>query len=996
MADDPRSFRRFLQSVVRPAIYGHRLPLEVAAHHLRGEPVPFADAAQRAFLPFSVGDPWGGTWDTTWFRFRGSIPGDWIGTEVAALIHLGGDQMVGFTAEGQIWDARARPVQGLHHRHREFVLTHEARGGEPVEFFVEAAANPIPPWVLADWPLLMPDYGGKPLYVLETAELAVVDRRVEGLYFDMRVLLELADLVPDRSVEITRALDAARELVDPGDVAGSVAAALARLAPVLDVSTSSPHSVVAVGHAHIDCAWLWPVRETRRKCARTFSNQLRLLERYPEHRFVCSQAVQYQWMKDEYPEIYRGITEQVRSGRWEPVGGMWVEPDSNIPSGESLVRQLVVGKRFFAEEFGVETHELWIPDVFGYSAALPQIARQAGVTALITQKMSWNDTNPFPHTTFWWEGHDGSRLLAHFPPANTYNGDFSAAEVAAGLDRVGDTEGAALHLYPYGFGDGGGGPTATMVERHRRMADLGGLPRVEIGTVGGFLDRLRHESDHLPTWVGELYLEAHRATLTTHADVKLANRRGEEALRCAELWSVAASLDRREVLEPAWKCLLLQQFHDILPGSSIHWVYEDTRRSIGEVIDTADSVIAEAQSLLAGDRPADGLVAFNPSSYERTEVTDLPDGTLGVVAAPACGWSTVGAGPNPAGPDPVSIGDGWLDNGLLRVSWDADGLLTSVLDLAEGREVLAVGTRGNLFQIHEDHPPAFDAWDVDRSYLDQVSDLVAVDSIEIVERHPLRAGVRFVRTFGGSTIDQTMRLAAGSRRLEFRTGVDWHERHRFLKVAFPVSVRSTRATYEIQHGHIERPTVTNTSWDAARFEVCGHRWADLSEPGYGVALLNDCKYGYDIRGSIMRLSLLRGPGFPDPEADQGEHRFAYALLPHAGDLRAPDGVITQAEHFNLPVSFVSGRSEGRLISIDRPGVSIEAIKWADRADAIVVRLCEVWGSRGPVGVTLHHPYTTVSRTDLLERTVSPMASRGGRVELDLRPFELVTLRFEVD
>ena len=363
MADNPDSVRRYLNTVVRPAIYGRRAALEVSAHHLHGEPIPAIEAVGRPFTPFEVGDAWGGRWDTTWFRFRGSIPDSWSGAEVVALIHLGGDQMVGFTAEGQIWDSGLRPVQGLHHQHREFVLTTVAQGDEPVDFFVEAAANPIPPWHLADWPLLLPDYSGAPLYTLETAELAVVDRSVEALFLDMRVLVELAAQDPDRSEETILALERVRGIIDPEDVSAWVFPARDILAPLLDRPTSSANAVVAVGHAHIDCAWLWPLRETRRKCARTFSNQLRLLERYPEHRFVCSQAAQYQWMKDGYPDLYEQIVEQVRSERWEPVGGMWVEPDTNVPSGESLVRQLVYGKRFFAEEFGVETHELWIPDV---------------------------------------------------------------------------------------------------------------------------------------------------------------------------------------------------------------------------------------------------------------------------------------------------------------------------------------------------------------------------------------------------------------------------------------------------------------------------------------------------------------------------------------------------------------------------------------------------------------------------------------------------------
>ena len=979
---------KFVSEVVRAAIHPHRRPLEVEAHHLHGEPIAAADAIRRPFGPFAIGQAWGAIWDTTWFRFRGSIPADWSGAEVAALVHLGGDQVVGFTAEGLIWDAEARPVQGLHHRHREYVLSSKAREKRMVEFYVEAAANPIPKWHRADWPLLLPDYDGAPLYELHQAEMATVDREVEALYHDMRLLLQLAEGVPTRAEAILEALHAAASIVGDGDFgAAAVAAARDQLAPILAAPSLSHHTVTAVGHAHIDTAWLWPLRETRRKCARTFANQLRLLERYPEHHFACSQAVQYQWIKDGYPDLYEEIRARVGDGRWEPVGGMWVEADTNVPSGESLVRQLVHGKRFFADEFDIETHELWIPDVFGYSAALPQIAAQAGVTALVTQKMSWNDTNVFPHSTFWWEGHDGTRLLAHFPPANTYNGEFSVSELLHSQEHFKDHDRSDRSLYPYGYGDGGGGPTAQMLESAGRMRALEGLPHTEIGSVADFLSQVGAEAGDLGTWVGELYLEAHRGTLTTHADIKLANRRGEEALRAAEMWSVAADLDRRPALDRAWKLLLLQQFHDIIPGSSIHWVYEDARRDHAEVLAVATETITAAHSALVTDAP--GLVAFNAASSDRSEVVARPDGRLAMVSAPACGWAPVA--PDNAAVHPVDTGDGWMDNGVLHVEWDGDGLLTSVWDRELDREVLADGRRGNVFQLHEDNPKAFDAWNVDREYLDQVTDLVGADSIDITERDPLRAGTRFVRRFGASTITQTMRLAARSRRLEFHTTVDWHERHRFLKVAFPVAVRSTRATYEIQHGHIERPTVANTSWDEARFEVCGHRWADLSEAGYGVALLNDCKYGYDIRGDVMRLSLLRAPGYPDPEADRGEHRFAYALLPHPGGFQ--ERVIAEAESFNLPMALVAGSGTGQVLTVDRPGVSVEAVKWADRSEGIVVRLCEVWGSRGPVAVTLNAPFTSVTRTDLLERDLAALAHRDGTVQLQLRPFELVTLRF---
>jgi alpha-mannosidase len=1002
MLEDRKTARAHVEDVVRrvvrPAIYPRRKPLEVTAHHVHGEPITPAEAYRRAFEPFAVGGSWGGRWDTTWFRMSATVPEDWAGEEVVARIDLGGGGVTpSFTAEAQIWSG-TDPVQGLHHMHRDHRIARAAKGGEPVELFVEAAANPVPPFHSADWPLLGPDHDGAPMYVLTKAELAVVDRDVEALWFDLRTLTQLVDHVPlePRNSQVFRALSDAINVIDGRDVAGSAKAARAVLAPVLSRPSTSGHHVTAVGHAHIDSAWLWPVRETKRKCARTFSNQLRLMDDYPEHRFACSQAQQYAWIRDEYPSLFARIKDAVARGQWEPVGGMWVEPDTNVPSGESLVRQVVLGKRFFLDELGVESHELWIPDVFGYSAALPQIARQAGVTALITQKLSWNNMNRFPHSTFWWEGLDGSRILTHFPPADTYNGVWSVRELAGSIERFVDHGRSDRSLYPFGFGDGGGGPTREMLEYARRMGDLDGLPRAEIGNVGEFVDAVAAEDgDALDTWVGELYFELHRGTYTTQAATKLGNRRGEEALREAELWSTAACATAGEwasypaaELQRAWELLLLNQFHDIIPGSSIHWVYEDARRDHAEVLRIAGAAIARAQSALA---TGIGTTVFNPSGRDRTEVVDVPGRGLAMATAPACGWGPLREVEVEA--VPVTIGEGVLENEHLRVRWDADGLLTSVWDTHAAREVLA--GRGNLFQVHEDNPVNYDAWDVDLTYLDTVTDVVDVDEIAIVERGPLRASVRFVRRFGASSITQTMRLDAGSRRLEFHTEVDWHENHRFLKVAFPVDVRSSRATYEIQHGHLERPTVWNTSWDLARFEVCAQRWADLSEAGYGVALLNDSKYGYDIHGNVMRLSLLRAPGWPDPEADRGQHVFAYALLPHTGTFQDA-GVAAEAEAFNLPLDVVDGAHASAptrsFVSVDRRGVSIEAVKKADTSDAIVVRLCEIDGGRGPVTLRVDAPFTRAARTDLLERDTGEVAVDGRSVTLTLHPFELVTLK----
>lgn len=982
-----------VRTIVRPAIYPATAPFDITAHHVHGEPISAAEAAERTYEPFAVGDAWGPPWDTTWFRFHGTVPDAWAGREVVARIELGAGVGPGFSAEALIWRG-GEPVHGLHRLHTDHVITPSATAGEDVDLVIEAAANPTPPFqVLDEWPLLMPEPDGDPLYTLKRAELAIVDREVEALWFDLRILTQLLDQLPDseRRSEIGDALLAAVDAIDPNDVKATARAARDGLAPALAKRSSHPHRITAVGHAHIDTAWLWPLRETVRKCARSFSNQLALMDDYPEHRFVCSQAQQYEWMKEHYPSIWEGIKQRVAEGRWEPVGGMWVEPDSNVPSGEALVRQVTFGSRFFAEEFGHGSDELWIPDIFGYSAALPQIAVQAGMRALITQKLSWNDTNTFPYTTFWWEGLDGSRILTHFPPADTYNGVVTVDEIAKSVERKKDHGETERSLYPFGFGDGGGGPNRYMLEFARRVADIDGLPRTEIGTVDDFLDDVLASADDLGVWVGELYLEYHRGTYTTQAATKLGNRRGEQALREAEMWSVAACVARgdwsaypQDELDRAWKLLLLNQFHDILPGSSIHWVYEDAKRDYATILEIANIAIDDAQRTLAGD--GNDVVLFNPSSSQRQELVEGPDGLV-MAKLPSCSWATLvpldtqGA---------VAVATSTMENEHLRVAWDDNGLLTSVFDKDAHREVLA--GNANLFQIHEDRPKAYDAWDVDLDYLDTVTDITDLDTFDVVSADGPRGEVRFTRTFGNSRIEQTMRLDAGSRRLEFHTDVDWHENHRFLKVAFPVDVRSSTATYEVQHGHLERPTVRNTSWDVARFEVSAHRWADLSEPGYGVALLNDCKYGYDIHRNVMRLSLLRAPGWPDPEADRGRHRFAYALLPHIGDFREA-GVISQAEAFNLPIDVrTGGAASGTIVAVDRPNVSIEAVKKADRSDAIVVRLCEVWGARGPVRVVVGAPVTSATLTDLLERDTAELDVTDGRIEISIRPFELVTLK----
>ncbi|HKY74562.1 MAG TPA: alpha-mannosidase, partial [Acidimicrobiia bacterium] len=732
--------RRLLLEVIDPAVFGPGETLAISAHHLPGEPISPAEAMQRPFEPFAVGDPWGPRWGTTWFRLQGRIPAEWAGHEVvlrfgatrAGSAVPGGEFLIFSAVSGQ-----PRPLAGLSFQHAAVTLTGCAAGGEAVDLYVEAAANPTTPedrMAGFDWPELRADPGGQPGFILSRAELAVRRPAVRALALDFGLAIGLAAHQEPGSVaarDAHAALAAACNAVDPDDVAGSTDTARAALAPVLipraDAITNGhgPRArVTAVGHAHIDTAWLWPVRETVRKCARTFATALSLMEDFPEYRFVCSAAQHLVWMEERYPELFARIAERVRTGQFVPVGGMWVEADCNLASGEALVRQIVFGKRYFADRFGVDCRELWLPDAFGYTAALPQIMAAAGVDWFISQKLSWNETNRFPFHTFWWEGVDGTRVRAHFPPADTYNGVMS-------LRQLFRSARAARSIYPYGYGDGGGGPTREMLEAARRVDDLDGAPMVALEPPAAFYAAVEADPAPLPVWAGDLYLEKHRGTFTSQAGIKRGNRKGEAALQAAELWTAASGTgtgaEVRDELEATWRLLLTNQFHDILPGSSIRWVTEEAEAELAEVQRRADAVAGDALDAIAASVDTSGFAApavvFNPTPFDRREVVDVA-GHPSVVDVPPLGWTTVdiNGGSLPCGE--VSVGDGWIDNGRIRVEWDAEGSLTRVFDLDHDREVLADGAVGNLFQIHEDRPKDYDAWDVDREYLDHVTDLV--------------------------------------------------------------------------------------------------------------------------------------------------------------------------------------------------------------------------------------------------------------------------------
>jgi alpha-mannosidase len=1020
-----------MSEFVRPRRQGPSVPVEVSAFHVHGEPVPAAEAFTAEYQPFPVGGAWGPPWDTTWFHIRGTVPDEWAGRQVALGFTIGNAGDTGFGAEALIW-RDGQPAQGLSPNHREYVVTREADGGEDVDLYIEAAANPRSPFGTNPWPLLLPEPDGAPLFTLQRVDLHLRDPEYDQFWHNFRVLVDLMSELPDDSPHFARicaGLDRACNLLDLPDIGDSWRPAQEILVELLsERAAPDVHRVSMVGHAHLDTAWLWPLRETIRKCARTFSTVLELMKRYPEYRFVVSQAQHLAWMQQHYPDLWARMKERIAEGRLEPTGSMWVESDCNIPSGESLVRQIFYGKKFYRQELGIETNDVWLPDVFGYSAALPQIMRRSGIRWFLTQKLSWNQYNVLPHHSFWWEGIDGSRVFTHFPPADTYNGNVTARELRFLVENFKDHDRSTRSLYLFGHGDGGGGPTAEMLESARRLADVDGIPRLTIESARTFFTEAEAEIKDPAVWAGELYLEYHRGTYTTQAATKLGNRRSEFGLRDGELWASLAPAGHYPAteLEELWKLLLLHQFHDIIPGSGIHWVYQDTARDHAHILAETSRLTQGALDSVVDAIDTSGrthpVIAFNSLSHDRKELVlvDAPAGTRGVLGAsgqvhpiqhhddgraimmvsvPACGYEVYDLVTEEPPPTPrAAATDRTLENESLRVELDDTGSLSSVFDKVAGREVLAPGSRGNLFQLFPDYPNFYDAWDIDRFTFDKSVDLDEVESIQAVEVGPLRAGIRVIHRFGRSSISQIIRLDAGSRSIEFDTDVEWHETNRLLKVAFPVDVRSLRATYEIQYGHVERPTHDNTSWDVARFEVCAHKWVDLSEPGYGVALLNDCKYGHDISGHVIRLSLLRASTWPDPEADRGHHQFRYRLLPHAGDLRET-GVIDAGYDLNVPVRMVDTTphagtlpASGSFLSVDADHVVVEAVKQSDHeSGALVIRLYEAWGQRGPVTVQLPWKPARVTRADLLERELGELPFEDRAITFDISPFEIVTL-----
>ncbi len=1017
-----------LQEVVK------RLPKEIvtdsvpltAVFAVTPEPVPFAKRRALTYRPIREGDTWGKTWDCGWFRLRGRVPASWKGAYVTARLDFAGEALV--------FDGKGDPIVGLTNgsvfdssfSKDTMHLLPKCKGGEAVDLWVETGANGMfgvsrcgdPAWA-EDKSTIHGTHHGRVVSI----RLCRFDYEKWQLWIDLQVFEFLLKPLPEKSARRMQVLRGVSKALDVYATQGT-RACRAALQPVFAVcSDPATVDVYGVGHAHIDTAWLWPFRETIRKCGRTFASQIGLIKRYPGYVFGASQAQLYAYTKQYYPTLYAKIKRAVAAGRWEVQGGMWVEADCNLIGGESLVRQFVHGKNFFRDEFGVDVKNLWLPDVFGYSGNLPQILQKAGMQYFLTQKLSWNRYNKFPHNTFIWRGIDGSEVLAHFPPEDSYNSSVLPDSLCKHETNNQERGLVRESICLFGMGDGGGGPKEEHIERGLRLRDLNGSPRFHFSPTQPVLEKIAAYWPDLSTWCGELYFEYHRGTLTTQAAVKRWNRRAEEALRAAEMVCASAGLDTYPTAEfdRLWKETLVNQFHDIIPGSSIHRVYEETIPMLQGVVRRARELEEKAaRRMLTNAKNA--LTVFNPSTEGFASPVKLPVGwdkvttsdgepvpvqreAGGVVAwvqAPGQRFVTLSRGVGRARRVVSAPASGRhalvLENAQVRYEFDAGLRLTRAFDKEVGLEVVPAGEPGNLLSLFDDHPHTYDAWDIDEYYRSQRLAAPRVASIERVVGE-VRRGLQAVLHVGeASTIRQQIWLGREGKRLDFVTEVDWRERHKFLRVAFPTTIRTEKASSEIQYGFVQRSTTDNTKWEYAQFECVAHRYADLSRHDYGVALLNDSKYGYRVKGHALELSLLRAPTEPDPVADIGQQSFTYSFLPHVGDLTNSD-VRAHAAAINQGVDLFPGLAAREAVTLPvtltGEGIELAVLKRAENDDSLIVRVVETRGQLAQGELACANPRARIIPTDLLEWHDQPRAGATGRMPLALRPFEIRTFRVRI-
>ena len=1012
-----------------------------------------ADLAEEDWEPFdSRLMHWYGPDRHYWFRTVFTIPEEYDGKGLWLRIRT----------QIEEWDDAKNPqflvflngevVQGADMNHREVLLSEAATAGETVTVDLQAYSGTLHP----EFRLM--------------ADVEEVSQPVKDLYYDIQVPLWAMDRMDQEgktAIDILTVLNDTISLLDLRDVHSddfyrSVEAARAYIAKALYEDLAGDDTVIAtcIGHTHIDVAWWWTVAQSREKAARSFATVLELMDEYPEYRFMSSQPVLYTFVKERYPELYEEIKRRAAEGRWEPEGGMWLEADCNLTSGESLVRQFLYGKRFFQEEFGVDSRVLWLPDVFGYSGALPQIMKKCGIDYFMTTKLSWNQFNKVPDDTLLWEGIDGTKVLTHLISTlgvgqsvdrffTTYNGILHPDAIMGGWQRYQNKEMNHDILVAFGYGDGGGGPTREMLETGRRMEKgIRGIPKVRQESSLTYFTELSErvkDSRRLHTWTGEFYFEYHRGTYTSMARNKRSNRKSELLLMDLELLSVLA--EKRglaypaEDLERLWKMVLLNQFHDILPGSSIKEVYEVTKREYEQVAEEGGRLLKERKEAVAG--AGDGVTVFNTLGFTRRSLTVLPDGVTSLTdkgealpcqeigglrysltgEIPSKGYSVYGAvreadggtageaagdteaaggvvensAAESGGDTPFSVlktADGFvITTPFAKVDMAADGSFTSLLDLSENRQVWKAGEAGNRLRIYEDKPIYYDNWDIDVFYTEKYWDLDEPASIAVTSEGPLCLQITVNRSFMHSRMTQDIRFYAHSPRIDFNTWVDWKEHQYLLKAGFPVDVHTDEAAFDIQFGNVVRKTHTNTSWDRARFESCGHKWMDVSESGYGVSLLNDCKYGHSVREGCIELTLIKSGIEPNPDTDNEEHVFTYSLYPHQGTWREAD-TQKEAADLNQPLSAVNGGMPGEsygFAGVKGDSVVLETVKRSEDGNGIILRLYESRNKRVNAKVSLSCAPVTVTECNLLEEPVD----EAGGLMIDQDGFSFVIKPYEI-
>lgn len=1009
----------------------------VVAEDTQGVVNPELPETFEGWEALETGDTWKGRGRYLWMHKVVKIPEEWKGRKIVGVFDFGNTGAGNNSGFESMLYLNGNMYQGVDVNHKEVFLD-DALCGTPVDLTFRL------------WSGL--EGGGIPTaqeHRIARADLAWLDEKADDFYYMasmVRQTLEELDESNPVQHELRKALDSAFHCIDwsyPGseEFYESLYQADDDLNERIDaMNKDSMVHVYCVGHTHIDVAWLWRLKHTREKCSRSFSTVFRLMEMFPEYNFLQTQPQLYEYMKEEFPDIYENIKKLAGEGRWETDGGMWVEADCNLTSGESLTRQILIGSKFIKDEFGKDVEYLWLPDVFGYSWALPQILKKAGINTFMTTKISWNQYNRMPHDTFLWKGIDGSEILTHFittpEPCNsrdswfyTYNGKVVPRTVKGVWDAYSEKQMNKDLLISFGHGDGGGGVNRDMLENRRRLDKIPGLPRVKMSTAGEYFRRL-HETventdQYVHTWDGELYLEYHRGTYTSQAYNKRMNRKMELLYRRTEWLAVMRALmehdlgkARQEELTKGWKHILTNQFHDIIPGSSIHEVYEDSRKDYAWIEKIAHGVEQDAYKEILENRE-NTYTVWNASGWRMNQVVSVAGNEDGIYRddegnelisqkghgityievkdVPAMGTKTIvfEKAQRDVPKAAFSVNGREIETPYYRISLNQYGQISKLYDKTFYRDVVPEGERANVLQVFEDKPLGNDAWDIDIFYQEKMREITELTMFEITEMGPLCMNIHMEWNYMNSSVRQDMILYSNNRRIDFRTDVEYHEQHQLLKAAFPVDIRSTYGTYDVQYGNVRRPNHWNTSWDQAKFETVAHRWADLSERNYGVSLLNDCKYGHDIKDHVLRISLLRAGTHPDHLQDQGEHTFTYALLPHGGDFVEGE-VVKEAFALNEPMQAIAGASRlgyNSFLSFDNDQIELDAVKKSEDGNYIVVRFHEFAGSKQHVTVKPGFSYGKWAECDLRERPLTDFGT--DEIRVNLHAYEIKTILISI-